>query len=155
MHATHLCHAPPLPALAKHVHVLLQERTLVPKPEIDEAETSAGVGQATDTETGADAGVGQATETGAGVDTYTEQPTHIAAQSAVETFVPPPSETGIREAELPATYTGPQIVSKDADLTPVPPSAAWGPTTGVTTYAAQGASYVPPVQSHTPFTQVT
>ena len=80
------------------------------------------------------------------------------AQSAVQDFVPPPSETVVREAELPATYTGPQIVSKDADLTPVPPSTAWGPGNGVSPYIASGTAqttnYVPPAQTYTPPAQV-
>ena len=57
-------------------------------------------------------------------------------------------EVIVRERELPATYSGPQIVSKEADLTPLPPSAAWGPTTIYAPYTAppRTAPYVPPTQ---------
>ncbi len=57
-------------------------------------------------------------------------------------------EVIVREPELPATYSGPQIVSKEADLTPLPPSAAWGPATIYAPYTAppRAAPYVPPTQ---------
>ncbi|KAL0055654.1 hypothetical protein WJX82_002810 [Trebouxia sp. C0006] len=57
-------------------------------------------------------------------------------------------EVIVRERELPATYSGPQIVSKEADLTPLPPSSAWGPATIFAPYTAppRAAPYVPPTQ---------
>ncbi len=57
-------------------------------------------------------------------------------------------EVIVQERELPTTYSGPQIVSKEADLTPLPPSAAWGPATIYAPYTAPttAAPYVPPTQ---------
>ncbi|KAL0017770.1 hypothetical protein WJX77_001053 [Trebouxia sp. C0004] len=54
----------------------------------------------------------------------------------------------VKERVLPTTYSGPQIVSKEADLTPLPPSAAWGPATIHAPYTAptRAAAYVPPTQ---------
>lgn len=67
----------------------------------------------------------------------------LVAQVVVEeeVFVP-------QERVLPPTYSGPQIVSKDATLTPLPPSASWGAATGFAPYAApvRATPYVPPAQ---------
>ncbi len=52
-----------------------------------------------------------------------------------------------QERDLPLTYAGLQIVSKEAELTPLPPSAAWGATSGIGSYAAPARTpYVAPTQ---------
>ncbi|KAL0024099.1 hypothetical protein WJX79_006862 [Trebouxia sp. C0005] len=74
----------------------------------------------------------------------------VVEVEAVQTAPPVPveQEVVVRERELPTTYSGPQIVSKEADLTPRPPSAAWGPATVYAPYTAppRAAPYVPPTQ---------
>ena len=62
-------------------------------------------------------------------------------------------EPTVQEAELAATYHGPQIVSRNAELTALPPSAAWGPSSGVSSYLApsRATPYVPPTQVQVSF----